>query len=96
MSRFPGHKGWTRHLGKSIGKSQLDRAEHVAFDLEIQTSAGAFDDCIRVSETSPLEPGHESIKVYCPHVGLISDGDLILPAVYESEEGKRVPDAPMR
>jgi hypothetical protein len=61
----------------------LDRAEHVAFDLEIQTPAGQFDDCIQVTETSPLEPGHESIKFYCPQVGLVSDGDLILQAVFD-------------
>lgn len=61
----------------------LDRAEHVAFDLDIQTPAGAFEDCIRVSETTPLEPGSESIKLYCPEVGLVADGDLTLQAVYE-------------
>jgi hypothetical protein len=41
------------------------------------------DDCIQVSETSPLEPGEESIKFYCPHVGLIADDDLVLHAVYD-------------
>lgn len=61
----------------------LDRAEHVAVDLEIQTPAGAFDDCIQVTETTPLEPDSESTKLYCPHVGLIADGELRLQAVYE-------------
>jgi hypothetical protein len=61
----------------------LDRAEHVAFDLEITTAAGHFDDCIKVVETSPLEPGHESIKHYCPHLGMVADGELRLQAVYE-------------
>jgi fructose-1,6-bisphosphatase/inositol monophosphatase family enzyme len=28
------------------------------------------------------------IKFYCPHVGLVSDGDLVLQAVYEPEEKK--------
>jgi hypothetical protein len=64
----------------------LDRAEHVAFDLEIDTPAGKFDDCIQVTETTPLEPGHESIKFYCPHVGLVADGELRLTAVYEPGE----------
>jgi hypothetical protein len=63
----------------------LDRAEHVAFGLKIQTPAGAFDDCIQVSETSPLEPGAESIKFYCPQVGLIADDDLLLHAVYDPQ-----------
>lgn len=61
----------------------LDRAEHVAFDLQIQTPAGAFEDCIKVRETTPLEPGSESIKLYCPGVGLIADDDLVLQAIYD-------------
>jgi hypothetical protein len=68
----------------------LDRAEHVAIDLEVNTPAGKFDDCIQVTETTPLEPGHESIKFYCPHAGLIADGELKLQAVYEPD-GNREP-----
>lgn len=64
----------------------LDRAEHVAIDLEIQTPAGTFDDCIQVTETTPLEPDSESTKLYCPHVGLISDGELLLQAVYGPDD----------
>lgn len=60
----------------------LDRAEHVATDVTIQTPAGKFHDCIRVAETTPLEPD-ESIKVYCPHVGLVVDDDLILQALHD-------------
>ena len=67
----------------------LDRAEHVAFDLEVQTPAGAFDDCIQVSETTPLEPGSESIKFYCAHVGLVADDDLVLQAIYDPHDGRQ-------
>lgn len=67
----------------------LDRAEHVAIDLEVPTPAGLFDDCIKVSETTPLEPGHESIKLYCPHIGLVADGDLLLDAVYDPRQDDR-------
>jgi hypothetical protein len=61
----------------------LDRAEHTAFDLDVQVPAGRFEDCIRVVETTPLEPGSRSVKVYCPHVGMVADGDLKLMAVYD-------------
>ncbi len=54
----------------------LDRAEHVEMDLEIETEAGDFEDCVMVVETTPLEPGHESIKIYAPGVGLIVDSFL--------------------
>jgi hypothetical protein len=59
----------------------LDRAEHVANDLEIDLHAGNFDDCIEVTETTPLEPRSESTKVYCPGVGLVVDSDLEAIAV---------------
>ncbi len=56
----------------------LDRAEHTTEDLELDLPAGSFEDCVRVRETTPLEPGHESIKFYCPGVGLVVDGVIEL------------------
>ncbi|MFN2387840.1 MAG: hypothetical protein ABR576_16415, partial [Thermoanaerobaculia bacterium] len=56
----------------------LDRAEHVAMGLVVNTPAGRFRDCVRVVETTPLEPGSESVKVYCPRVGLVMDNELTL------------------
>lgn len=51
----------------------LDRAEHVEMGLEVDAAGETFESCVRVVETSPLEPGHESVKVYCPDVGLVQD-----------------------
>lgn len=59
----------------------LDRAEHVGTDLDVDLHAGNFEDCIEVTETTPLEPGSESTKVYCPGVGLVIDSDLEATAV---------------
>jgi hypothetical protein len=73
----------TRYYQEIAPGVALDRAEHVKSDLDVQTPAGAFEDCIKVEETTPLEPGEKSIKLYCPGVGLIADGDLILQAVYD-------------
>jgi len=55
----------------------LDRAEHVEMGIEITTPAGDFTDCVRIIETTPLEPG-ESEKIYCPEVGLIQDDPVEL------------------
>ena len=63
-----------------------DRARHSALGLEIEVPAGAFRNCVEVTETSPLEPGEESIKVYCPNVGLVIDEELELMAVYQDAE----------
>jgi hypothetical protein len=56
----------------------LDRAEHVEMGLEVTTPAGTFAKCVRVVETSPLEPGAETVKVYCPGVGLVMDNAVTL------------------
>lgn len=56
----------------------LDRAENVAMDLTVETEAGTFEECLQVDETTPLEPGHVSVKVYAPGVGLIVDDVLEL------------------
>jgi hypothetical protein len=64
----------------------LDRAEHVAEGLEVETEAGDFEGCVEVTETSPLEPGAESTKVYCPGVGLVADNDLVLVEIGEAED----------
>jgi hypothetical protein len=50
----------------------LDRAEHVEMGIKITTEAGKFSECVKVVETTPLEPG-KAEKVYCPEVGLVSD-----------------------
>lgn len=56
----------------------LDRAEHTEMGLTMDTEAGTFNDCVRVVETTPLERRSESIKVYCPGVGLVVDSDVEL------------------
>jgi hypothetical protein len=54
----------------------------MATGFSVQVPAGEFDDCIKVEETSPLEPGDKSIKIYCRGVGLVRDEQLELTAVY--------------
>ena len=61
----------------------LDRAEHTAEGLVVETEAGEFEGCVEIIETSPLEPGAESRKLYCPGVGLVMDDDLLLVEIGE-------------
>jgi len=51
----------------------LDRAEHIEMGLEVTTPAGSFAQCVRVVETTPLEPNSDSEKIYCAGVGLVMD-----------------------
>lgn len=69
---------------QEIAPNAKDRGEHTAMGLEVEVPAGVFRNCVEVTETTPLEPGEESIKVYCPNVGLVIDDDLELMAVYEN------------
>jgi hypothetical protein len=67
---------------QEVAPNAQDRAEHTSMDFEVEVPAGVFRNCVEITETTPLEPGHESLKTYCPNVGLVRDGDLELMAVY--------------
>ena len=56
----------------------MDRAEHVEMGLVVDTPAGTFEQCVMVVETTPLEPGSESVKIYAPGIGLIVDSGVEL------------------
>jgi hypothetical protein len=59
-------------------KVALDRAEIIGLGVTIKTPAGEFKNCLKVEESTPLEPGKKEYKVYAPGVGLVLDGDLKL------------------
>ena len=63
----------------------MDRAKHIDMDLDVMVPAGSFSQCVAVKETTPLAPGEESFKVYCPGVGLVIDD------VVDLVERERVP-----
>jgi len=71
---------------QEIAVNAQDRGEHTELGLEIEVPAGVFKNCVKIVETSPLEPGHESLKFYCPNVGMVRDGDLELTAIYKNAE----------
>jgi hypothetical protein len=56
----------------------MDRAEIVSLSETVKTPAGEFKDCLKVKETTPLEPGNIGYKYYARGVGLVQDGDLKL------------------
>lgn len=58
----------------------LDRAEHHDDRTTVETPAGTFHNCLFVVETTPLEPGSQSLKYYARNVGLIQDGTVKLVA----------------
>lgn len=70
---------------QEMAASAQDRAEHLATGLEVEVPGGEFEGCVEIEETSPLEPGESSEKVYCPGIGLVIDDDLEL--VGDEEDG---------
>jgi hypothetical protein len=56
----------------------MDRAEIVGVAETVKTPAGEFKNCLKIEETTPLEPGTKEHKFYAPGIGLVQDGALKL------------------
>ena len=56
----------------------MDRLEIISTTETITTPAGTFSICIKMEETTPVEPKAKDYKVYAPGIGLVRDGDLLL------------------
>ena len=54
-------------------KVAMDRKEIMSIGESYSVPAGNFKNCLRIQETSPLEPGDIEYKVYAPEVGLLQD-----------------------
>jgi uncharacterized membrane protein YkoI len=76
-----------RHY-QEIAPNAKDRAEIVADDVTMATPAGIFHNCIRVEETSGLDPDEKCYKTYAPGIGLIQDEDMLLTSFRLVEEEK--------
>ncbi len=70
----------SRHYQEVAPGIAEDRAEILDLDEVVRTVAGTFTGCIKVEESTPLEPGHFSYKTYAPGIGLVRDGKLKLIA----------------
>lgn len=62
-----------QYLQEVAPEVAMDRARHIEMNLSVSVQAGEFDDCVAVKETSPLDAGAKSFKIYCPGVGLVID-----------------------
>ena len=56
----------------------MDRVEIISLTDTLTTPAGTFKGCLRIKESSPLEPLMRDYKTFAPGVGLIKDGDAAL------------------
>jgi hypothetical protein len=67
-----------RYYQEVAPKVAMDRAEIVSTNASVKVPAGAFTGCVRVKETTPLEPGVTEYKLHAPGIGLVQDADLKL------------------
>jgi len=74
-----------RHY-QEIAPNAMDRAEIISDDVTMETPAGIFKNCIRVEETTGLDPDEKCYKTYAPGVGLIQDEDLLLTRYTKAKE----------
>jgi len=74
-----------RHY-QEIAPNAQDRAEVLRDDVTMKTPAGTFHNCIRIEETTGLDPEEKCYKTYAPGVGLIQDEDLLLTAYRPAQE----------
>jgi hypothetical protein len=56
----------------------MDRAEILNSEEIVESPAGRFDKCLKIEETTPLEPGVKEYKFYAEGIGLVRDEDLLL------------------
>jgi len=78
----------SRYLQENAPPTALDRAEHTRQGFDEWTPAGLLEDCVEVVETTALEPGSESVKVYCEDVGLAADGPAKLTRYRVRRDGR--------
>lgn len=80
-----------RHYQEVAPGVAMDRAEVETTDITFKCPAGEFKNCLKVIETTPLEPG-KSHKMYAPDVGMVADDELVL---VERGHGKKPPAGPL-
>ena len=75
-----------RHYQEIAPTVAMDRAEIVSMSVTVKTPAGEFKNCLKVEETTPLEPGEKEYKYYARGIGLLQDGSLKLVGYGKAEK----------
>jgi len=78
-----------RYYQEVAPKIAMDRATIVSVNETVETPAGTFRNCLKVKETSPLEPFITEYKYYAPGVGMVRDGALRLVEIRTEGGGSR-------
>lgn len=64
----------------------MDRVEIVSMSEAVQTPVGEFKNCLKLKETSPLEPAAVGYKYYSAGICMVQDGTLKLVRYGKAKE----------
>ncbi|HLA81292.1 MAG TPA: hypothetical protein VJP78_06720 [Thermoleophilia bacterium] len=67
----------------------MDRVEIVSLSETVKTPAGEFTNCVKVEETTPLEPFITDYKYHAPGIGMVQDGKLKLLKFGKADQPKK-------
>ena len=67
-----------RYYQEIAPKVAMDRVRVVSTTATASTRAGIFQPCVRLEETTPLEPGVKDYKLFAKDIGLVQDAALKL------------------
>lgn len=67
----------------------MDRVEIISLTDTVKTPAGEFKNCLKIKETTPLEPRVTDYKYYAPRIGMVQDGALKLVKFGTAQESHR-------
>ena len=67
-----------RYYQEIAPKLAMDRVCVLSTAAAVTTPAGVFRGCVRLEETTPLEPGVKDHKVFAPGIGMVQDGSMKL------------------
>lgn len=70
-------------------KVAMDRAKIVSMSEIVKTPAGEFKDCLKVEESTPLQPFITDFKYYAQGIGMVRDGSLKLVKFGKADEPKK-------
>ena len=75
--------GQQYHANERVGREEcgVQTTEIVSVNETVKTPAGEFKNCLKVEETTPLEPGVKEYKYYAPGVGLVQSNTLKLVSI---------------
>ncbi len=68
----------SRYYQEIAPGTAMDRAENVSLIESVDTPVGAFKACLKVLESTPLEPNSKEFKFYAAGIGLVQDNTLKL------------------